>query len=229
MFLSRCSLFTVVPPSSPLPRRPLLRLFCFHFPRSLLFSSTSHPGRLFHAGHAGFYVPLALPCYSSVCRLLHHLGETSHSGRQTGRKRRRGGGDGWGEVGLREDVRMKTWRTRVDERKDMSEGDVGRKKYEMWKLNKYTNRRKRIFKCLIQKQNLIIYMYTIKMIVTLSDLKLLSLLCYTACSSTDSIKGHTLLTIQEGYKTYSPSFLFTHASSVCKQEWTKAVTVWLDS
>lgn len=98
----------------------------------------------------------------------------------------------------------------------MSEGDVGRKKYEMWKLNKYTNRRKRIFKCLIQKQNLIIYMYTIKMIVTLSDLKLLSLLCYTACSSTDSIKGHTLLTIQEGYKTYSPSFFFTHASSVCK-------------
>ena len=44
---------------------------------------------MFHAGHASFYVPLALPCYSSVCRFLHHLTETSHSGPQTGRRRRR--------------------------------------------------------------------------------------------------------------------------------------------
>ena len=55
--------------------------FGFHLPRSLLFFSSSSssfltPGGCFMLAMLVFffffYVPLALPCYSSVCRFLHH-------------------------------------------------------------------------------------------------------------------------------------------------------------
>ncbi len=156
---------------------------------------------MFHAGHAGFYVPLALPCYSSVCRLLHHLTETSHSGRQTGRRWRQGGGDGWGEWGW-----GRLWGWRQDEENNKSRqkerhewrGEEGKEEgvSQMW--GELRNKRDEIWRgrkrkwCLVHtlktinfycaQKNLVssktkLYqnVHTLQITVTLSDLKLSSL------------------------------------------------------
>lgn len=86
-----------------------------HLPElSALLLPPPTPGGCFVPAALVLYVPLASPCYSSVCRLLHHLTETSHSGRQSGRRRGEGGGDEVGPTEARVDKR-KAERSRTQE------------------------------------------------------------------------------------------------------------------